>query len=110
MYRIQIELVSKELDKKLRNEYHIIYKYVIDVIDISNNSLLQRIMGIFSGIPADGFRKLIGYITFKEVLTLIYEGSLEDAYKTALKYQNNFMYMWSNHELDNIKNGRLLTM
>lgn len=110
MYRIQIKLVSDELNHKLWTEYNIIYKYTRNVIDISNNTLLRSIMGIFSGIPADRFRRLIGYIIFQKVFALIYEGRLEDAYKTALEYERNFRHMWYNHELDMIENGRLLTM
>lgn len=110
MYRIQIKFVSNELDNKLWDECDIIYKYARDLRDISEDKTLRLIMGVFLGIPCDGFRKLIKYITFQEVLALIYEGNIEAAHKTALEYKNNFMYMWGDHELDMIKNGRLLTM
>lgn len=110
MYRIQIKLVSDELNHKLWTECNIIYKYTRDIKDRSSDKTIRLIMDVFIGIPCEGFRRLIKYLTFQEVLALIYEGNIEDAYKTALKYERNFMYMWENHELDRIKNGRLLTM
>lgn len=102
------QFVSQNLSSQLWEESEKITKYANFVYQHTTDTCIKSIMGRFIGMPCDGFRRLIEFLTFQEVVVLLHQGKIDKANLLTNKYDKFSKLFW-NGPRNLIESGRLLS-
>jgi len=101
--------VSQKLSFQIGREYDSIIEYADFIRLHTKDPRIGNIMEYFIGMPCDPFRRLIGFLTFQQIVVLLHQDRIDEAKLLTLKYHKFGKLFWNDGPIDLIESGRLLS-